>query len=72
MQDRVNIYPGLEVTNCIRCNEKWNIPVKSKLSQKDYSLNSEVVIFALGYQYVEPEFLRGVNDIINRDDTVIY
>ena len=67
-KDRVNIYPGLEVTNCIRCNEKWNIPVKSKLSQKDYSLNSEVIIFALGYQYVEPEFLRGVNDIINRDE----
>ena len=66
--DRVGIYPGIEVFDCQKNNCMWQVFARSMLSGKTLQLDTSAIIMALGYEYVEPVFLRGLGEIINRNE----
>lgn len=66
--DRVVIYPGIEVFDCQKNNCMWQVFARSMLSGKTLQLDTSAIIMALGYEYVEPVFLRGLGEIINRNE----
>ncbi|SUA54744.1 L-lysine 6-monooxygenase [Oligella ureolytica] len=68
LQNRVSIYPGVEMLDYQEKNgSNWEILARSLSSDKEIKLDTQAIILALGFEYVEPSFMNGLDGVVNRN-----
>ncbi|WP_432785955.1 L-lysine N6-monooxygenase [Oligella sp. MSHR50489EDL] len=66
-EGRVRIFPSLELLDSRETEKGWQLQARSTSSGKTIELETQALIFALGFCYEEPDFMKNLDDVLRRN-----